>query len=183
MTNSHKFILILFVFSLLACKNDIEVVNKLTADNNLPQLKAENMEIINSDSGFVKLKTFTPLLESYTQKEKPYSEFKQGIKTVSYDRFQKVTSEMSAKYAIYLINENLWELKNNVVVKNINGETLTTEHLFFQEDKEILYTKEFVMILNANGSKITGKGGFESNLGFTEYRFVDVSGKYNFNNN
>jgi LPS export ABC transporter protein LptC len=183
MTKFKKVLLLLYAFTFFACKNDIEVVNKLTASNNLPQLKAENMEITYSDSGFVKLKTFTPLLESYTQASKPYSEFKQGIKTVSYDRFQKVTSEMSAKYAIYLINENLWELKSNVVVKNINGETLTTEHLFFQEDKEILYTKEFVMILNANGSKITGKGGFESNLGFTEYRFVDVSGKYNFNNN
>jgi LPS export ABC transporter protein LptC len=178
-----KILIILVFFGFTACKNDIEVVNKLTADNNLPELKAENIEITYSDSGFVKLITLAPLLESYSKNEKkPYTEFKKGIKSTFYNKFQKITSEMTAKYAIYIQKENLWELKNNVVIKNLNGETLTTEHLFFDENKEIIYTKEFVLIIDVNGSRITGKGGFESNLDFTKYRFIDVSGKYNFNN-
>ena len=176
--------LLIFTFillSFLACKNDIEVVNKLTFSENLPDLKAVNIEIVYSDSGYVKLKTFAPLLEDYSPEEKPYTEFSEGIKTTFYDNKQMVTSELSANYAILLKEEHLWELKRNVILKNIRGEVLKTEHLFFNEEKEILYTKEFVTIIMINGSKISGKGGFESNFGFTEYKFIDVSGKYNFN--
>ncbi len=176
--------LLIFTFillSFLACKNDIEVVNKLTFSDNLPDLKAINIEIIYSDSGYVKLKTFAPLLEDYSPEEKPYTEFSEGIKTVFYDNKQKITSELSANYAILLKDEHLWELKRNVILKNVRGEILKTEHLFFNEEKEILYTKEFVTIITVNGSKISGKGGFESNFSFTEYKFIDVSGKYNFN--
>ena len=175
------FIFSLLLFSLMACKNDIEVVNKLTLNSNLPNLMAKNIEIIYSDSGYVKIKTFAPILEDYSPKEKPYTEFPAGIKTIFYDNKQNITSELSANYAILLKDDDLWELKRNVILKNVRGEILRTEHLFFNEKEEILYTKEFVMIITENGSKISGKGGFESNFGFTEYKFIDVTGKYNFN--
>jgi hypothetical protein len=39
-----------------------------------------------------------------------------------------------------------------------------------------IYTDKLVNIKDEDGFEITGKGGFESNLDFTVYRFTDVSG-------
>lgn len=177
----YLFILILSVSS---CKNDIEVVNKLTSEDNLADLLARNIEIIYSDSGYVKIKTYATLLEDYsTNPNKKYTEFNEGIESIFYNSQQKITSELTAKYAKYIKDQSLWELKHNVILKNVNGEILRTEHLFFDEAKEVLYTQKFVEIILKDGSKVNGKGGFESNFGFTRYKFIDVSGKYNFNTN
>ena len=61
-----------------------------------------------------------------------------------------------------------------IKVKNVNGDLLETEHLIWNEKKEIVYTEEFVKITTKN-EVIYGKG-LVSNQDFTKYTIKKISG-------
>ena len=71
-----------------------------------------------------------------------------------------------------LMRKNLMEAKKQSA-KNVKGDLLETEHLIWNE-KEIVYTEEFVKITTKN-EVIYGKG-LVSNQDFTKYTIKKISG-------
>lgn len=171
--------LFLCIFPVLfwACETDLQEVNKVTHVSGMPDMWAKNIEIIYSDSGRVMMKTFAPELKVFERNTNdPYSEFPQGVSAIFYETDGTVKSSLEAKYAKYHKRHGLWEARNDVELVNAQGDILNSEHLFFDERKQTIYTDKFVQITNAEGWKINGEGGFESNIDFTQYKFKIVSG-------
>jgi LPS export ABC transporter protein LptC len=86
-----------------------------------------------------------------------YIEFPEGMELIKFDANRNVISSITADYAKQFVAEDKWEAKNNVVATNAQGDTLKTEHLIWEEKKEIIYTEEFVKIIRAD-QIITGIG-------------------------
>ena len=81
----------------------------------LPSQSARDLTTTYTDSGKIKLVFSAPIMESYEKTETPYSEFKSGITVYFHDGHAIPVASVTAKYAKYTDNKNLWELQDSVV--------------------------------------------------------------------
>ena len=139
------------------CENDIEQIKAFYATENLPILEAINFETLVTDSGQVRYFLKAPKLLQFEDEGQNYIEFPEGMELIKYDENKNIISSITADYAKQFIADDKWEAKNNVIATNAQGDTLKTEHLIWEEKKEIIYTEEFVRIIRAD-QIITGIG-------------------------
>ena len=174
--------LLIFIISialgtfLSGCENDIEKINLFTGDNDdYPDIVGENIEVIYSDSAKVKVQMHAKELKQFNNAEEPYSEFPKGMIVYFYDNEQKIESEISADYAIYQNEKKIWHAKGNVIAKNLkSGDRLDSEEMFWDEEKEEIYSNTFTRIVNENGT-FYGQSGFKSNQNLTKYQLIGIT--------
>lgn len=142
----------------------------------MPIRTASNVEFIYSESATVKIKVKAPKMEEYGG-EKNYMEMTEGIEVLFYDSVQKVSTTLTANYAINRIAENVMEAQNDVVVVNEKGEKLNTEKLFWVQDSAKIYSDDFVKITTAD-EVITGEG-LEATEDFSKYKIKKIKGIIN----
>jgi LPS export ABC transporter protein LptC len=140
------------------------------------KFEVEDLESTYSENAHVKLVVSSPEVIKYDQTDDSYYEFKKGILMTFYNPDLSIETSLTAEYAIYYDKKNIGRANKNVVITNKKGSILRTEELFLDEKKQKIYTQKPVSIVDADGSEIHGKGGFESNMSFTVYQFTDVSG-------
>ncbi len=169
----HFLVLIVMAGAMLiSCEKKINEIPKSDLLS-MPSLTAKNFETVFTDSGKVQLILSSPLMEQYDNKETPYTEFKKGIKVTLFKGIDDTIGEVSAKYAKYTQNDNLWELKDSVVVINKNYDKLETELLYWNEDKDLIYTDRFVKI--SSKDQIMQGYGFESDTHLEHRKIKKVS--------
>ena len=158
-----------------ACeKNNIEQIKAFSSPENLPIGEAVNIETLFTDSGQVRFMMKAPKLLQFENESGNYFEFPEGIELVKYDAGQNIISSITANYAKQFIKEKKWEAKNNVIATNAQGDTLKTEHLFWEEKEEKIYTEEFVKIIRPD-QIITGIG-FQSDQSLTNWKIKNPKG-------
>jgi len=172
--------LILGVVMLLSCENDIQQIRSITDIKNFPTQSANNIEILYSDSAIVKLKVFAPKMARFSTEGDPYVEFAKGIRVLFYNQNQVVESSLTANYAIYYENEDVWEASDNVVVINSKDEIINTELLIWDKKKETLSSDKFVKITKKD--EIIYGDGFDADQNFTNYTIHNPRGEINLNN-
>ena len=175
-----RFLLPVITITILSsCENDIEKINLLNTNGDYPNIVGNDIETINSDSAMVKVKLVARELKQYDNAEKPYTEFPEGIDVFFYDSSMTVESEIHANYAIYYNEDKFWHAKGNVIaIKHDTGERLDTEELFWDEEKELIYSETYTRIVNENGT-FYGQNGFKSNQNFTDYELTGSKGVVN----
>lgn len=164
---------ILLLSTFFACETDIEKVKIITTRDNFPVESAKDAEIIYSDSAIIKVRITAPQLDRYVEKN-PYIELPKGIEILFYDEDLEVASQLTADYAISYEDDGRMEARGNVVLINEQGEKLNTEHLIWDEKKELIYSNEFVKITTAD--EIIMGDGFESNQNFTKFKIKNIQG-------
>jgi LPS export ABC transporter protein LptC len=170
---SHNVVFILIVISLavLSCEKKIPFIPKSDLLT-LPSLTAKDFRTVVTDSGRIQLILTSPLMEKYDKADPPISEFKNGIKVVVYNGHDKPVATVTARYAKCTSN-NLWELRDSVVVVNENNEKLETELLYWNQEKDRIYTDRFVKITNED---VISQGiGFESDSHLTRRKILKVT--------
>jgi LPS export ABC transporter protein LptC len=164
---------------LVSCKNDIETINALTTELNLPDQSGFNIEIAYTDSGILKGKIFSPEINKYSRKEEPYFEFPKGMKVVFYDSLGRASSYIQSKYAIYYEKKELWEARNQVIAEDQQkGEKLETEHMFWDQKAERIYSDKFTRLTNPDGI-FYGENGFEARQDLSKWKLKGSSGTVN----
>lgn len=140
---------------------------------------SENLSIVNSQNGRKSYHFVTPLLEGYTLAREPYREFRKGIKITTYknDSLSEVDAVLTANYAIYYIDRELWEAKGNVVVEKSDGKTLYTQQLFWNARTKKIYSNVDSKIVQNNGRDVFVGEGFESDEEFKDWRFRRMKGR------
>jgi len=182
--NCIKTGILLLVISLyfISCENEIEKINSLTGTSIFPEVSGKNIEIIQSDSGKVRVRILAPELYKYDQVEQPYIEFPRGMKAYFYDDSLKIESVIEAGYVKYFEKERLWEAKNNVEARNLKkGEQLNTEHLFWNEQKKTIYSNTNSRIVTEDGT-FYGEKGFDANQDLSKWKLKSSKGTVNVKN-
>lgn len=169
--------LLLFIFlsvvSLVSCETKVETIKK-SEILSLPSMTNRDIITVYSDSGRVQLIMRAPLIETYSNNETPYSEFREGISVVFFEGKKDSSGYATAKYARYTDKKNLWELRDSVVILNGSSDRLETEQLFWDQEKDLIYTDRFVKIINEDQT-LMGTG-FESDIKLNKRKIKSPSG-------
>jgi LPS export ABC transporter protein LptC len=167
---------VFFTFILLSlsasCERKIGIVEKSDIQN-LPAQSGRDINIIFTDSGKVQLIVSAPLLEMYDNEDDPHSEFREGIRAVFYEGNPEPVASVTSKYARYIDKKKLWELKDSVVAINEQNYKLETELLFWDQEKDLIYTDRFVKI--TSDDEIVMGTGFESDPRLTVRKIRKVT--------
>jgi LPS export ABC transporter protein LptC len=155
----------------LSCENKIPVVPKSDLLT-LPSITGKDFSTTVRDSGKIQLEMHAPIVEQYEKADPPFYEFRLGIKVNVFNGQETPQAIITAKYA-KCTNNNLWELRDSVVVLNDKGERLETEVLNWNQEKDLIYTERFVKITSAD--QITSGIGFESDSHLTRRKILKVT--------
>ena len=167
--------LLLGCFFMVACENDVNEVKKLGIKK--PGIE-EGKNIISylSVEGVMKAKLMAPLLLRYQGDSALKSEFPNSLYVEFYNDSAKVESTLSAKYGRYLENENKVFLRDSVVVIRLNGDTLETSEMYWDQTLSLFYTdKPTVTSQRSPRQKVFAKKGFRSNQNLTNITYFEPS--------
>ncbi|RPD96660.1 LPS export ABC transporter periplasmic protein LptC [Aureibaculum marinum] len=134
---------ITLVTLLFSCGNDIKEVQDFLAEKNMPIGVAYDVHLIHTDSGRVKTKLVTPLVNDFGNRtEHPYQEFPEGLEVTSYDiNGDSVT--LMGNYAKTYTKTKISEVKGDVVVINHKDKSrLYTDQLFWDQNTHYVYTEK-----------------------------------------
>lgn len=158
-----------------ACSSDMEVVYEITSDKGMPTFMVRDLETYYSDSGYVKVKIYAEELYRFERIDEKFDEYPEGIRVEFIDNYGNITSTLTCQYAKYYIDNELWEARSNVEVINFaEDESLNTELLYWDLQKEQIYSDKFVRIKTQN--EILFGQGFESNQEFSKWRILRPTG-------
>lgn len=163
---------IVFALAISSCKNDDEVVADLQI-RDMPSMSARNIETMYTDSGKVTLIMRAPLINQYDDLENPYTEFPEGVTVLFNVSDENSEARIASRYARYTKKDKVWELRDSVVAVNEKGFVIETELLFWNEEKERVWSDRFVQI-TGDGEIIRGTG-FESDQRLEHWKIKNVT--------
>ena len=162
----------MFLFS---CSNDLETIKEISIQNQsvFPVETIKDCEIIYSDSSKVRVLLSAAIMNRFNH-EKKYVEIEDGLKVHFFDESGKKESELLSDYAIIDEENDVMQAQKNVVVRNVNGDVLESETLNWSQEKQEIFTDDFIKITTAN-EVIYGQG-LVSNQNFTKYTIKKIKG-------
>ncbi|WP_129715316.1 LPS export ABC transporter periplasmic protein LptC [Pedobacter sp. SYP-B3415] len=157
----------------LAACNDDDLKNVAAISSKQVVLSKDRTlgaELIYSDSARVKAKGYAPVLDKVTPKTGAnYMEMPDGLKIDFFDQKMKIASTVTSEYGIRRENERITVLRKNVVVKNAEGNTFTSEELIWDENKRLFYSNQRVKVFKPDGSFQAEGSYFEAPQDFSTY--------------
>ena len=163
------------ILSAASCDKKIDTIRKSDIES-LPTLTARDFITTFTDSATKQLVMSSPLMERYTNRKDPYSEFRFGIKVVFYDGEKDPVGTITSKYARYAEDKKLWELKDSVIVVNEKNEVMETELLYWDQVKDLVYTDRFVRMTSED--QIVMGTGFQSDSKLSDPHIRNVSASF-----
>lgn len=162
-----------------ACSGDNKnLAEAITERDSLPTMKTLGVTTLISDSGITRYKIITEEWEIYDKKNPPYWAFEKGVYLEKFDSLFHIDASIKADTAYYYEKKKLWELRSNVHIRNLQGDKFDTQHLFWDEAKEQIYSDKPIRIEQADKSIINGQYGFKSNQQLTEYEIYNSGGEF-----
>ena len=147
---------ILAMAFLTACENDINKIKAIAAaDATKPVQRTTGLDVIFSDSGFVKFQMQSPLMLEYAIKN-PYKVLPKGVKIVFLDKDVKPAGQIVADSAIMLKDDKFIEFHRNVVAQNAEGTVYKSEELIWDQIKKIYYSNKPVEMTKVGGDIMRG---------------------------
>ncbi len=173
-TASLILVLAVSIFFTSCQSNDPEEIKSLTGQLDLPSLTVVDLESTMLDSGRIKYRLITPLLERYDNTDEPYDDFPEGLHFLSYNKNGEIIAQIKCNNARHYSKKDLWELNNNVEAINEKGEILNTEQLFWDMKKKLIYSEKHVKITTK--TDIINGIGFESKEDMSNYTIKNITG-------
>lgn len=176
---SQRFILLLMFFLIQSCEEDVAKVTNGKKKTNFASQVIYNGNIIQKDSGQVKVNFRAPLIEKYELIDSPYIEAKKGMYLEFFDKKNpKVPGKIWAKYARNDIKKNFYFAKGRVKIITTEGQTFVTETINWDVNKHSMYTKDTVFVSDKDGNILVGAHGMVAKDDFSEYTFFNNSGSF-----
>ena len=138
--------------------------------------QSDSLTIVQTAEGKCDYVFTTPLMERYEFAKEPYMEFRKGVEITTYDDSTGLeASYLIADYAIFYEKRELWEAKGNVVARNVEGQTLDTQQLFWNQKTHRIYSNVDSKVIQ--GQDVFIGEGFESDDRFEKWSFRKFTGK------
>lgn len=166
---------LLLSFCLVACVNDLETVERVTATPDGPFQTSYDSKISYSEMGLNKMEIIAKQLDQYIVDEKLEMEMPQGIEIVFYDSLQNVQSRLTAQKGKFYSKNSKLMVQDSVVFLSENGESLITEELIWWQDSGIVSTEKHVKVIREDGI-IYGKG-LTAKEDFSNYTIRKITGE------
>lgn len=167
------------VFFIASCgSDDLKNVNSVSASKiTFSRERTLGADIIYSDSAMVKAHGTAPILDKITPSTGgAYQEMIKGVKIDFFNQQGTIDGTLTADYAIKKDAEQITTFKKNVVVKNAEGSTFSSEELIWDETKKLFYSNLPVTVNRVNGDILQGMN-FEAPQDFSTYKIRTGSGE------
>ena len=171
----------IFLLFLVSCDSEMATVPREVTKSDLYIERATDVEILYSDSAVVRLSIQAPTLLNHIKSGQEKKEFPDGIKVDFFNGYGQTTSTMTAKSAIQNDRANKIFIREDVVVKSNNNETLETDELIWDERAKKLYTDKWVKV--STPDEVIYGYGFTSNQEFTYWKISKVRGRFTVDGN
>ena len=173
-----QLIYFIFIGLLISCSEEQKVddwSNDLEEQMNFEV--AEDVTIWYTDSARLKAKIKGDTLRRFIDRIKPFVEFEGNVKVDFFNKEGVEDSRMVADYAIRYEKDGIVVARDRegVVLSNIEGDTLISTEVIWNEKLDKIYTDRFVKIITPD--RIIWGQGFESNNDFSKGRIKSVEGQ------
>lgn len=158
-------ILILPFFS---CTKAVEhTAEAVRPEDSLPFMRSHGISTLISDSGVIRYHLVAEEWDIFTpENEQPTWRFQKGLIMLRLDNKLHVDLWVQADTA-WLHQQNLWELRGRVSVRNIEGTVFTTEELFWDLNTHEMWNHQHIHITSPE-RELDGYN-FRSNESMTRY--------------
>lgn len=104
-----------------SCREKIEIVDA-SLKPEMPTQIVYDFVTSYTDSAVLELRMKSPVMKYYGKKEVPYADFDEGIEVYFYEGKDRMIGEIRANFARYTESKGLWEVRENVIAINDEGE-------------------------------------------------------------
>ena len=162
----------MFFLLLFSCNTNFKKIQKIGMSDNEPIGEAEHINLKYTDSGKVKAVLKSPKMFDFSNRKFAYNEFTEGVYLELFENGKK--SVVVSDYGIIYNKTNVIDLQGNVVVTTHSNDTLFAEQLYYDQDKEWLFTNKPVTF--RTGQDLIHGNGFDSNAKFTDAEVLEITG-------
>ena len=136
-----KVFLVITVTFFFSCDGGSSILNQINQFNENPVGIAYDIRMTYTDSAKVKAILTAPINLDYTHLSFKYSEFPEGLKIVFYNDNNEENTVV-ADYGILYNQTRIVDLQGNVVLLSNNGSRLETSQMYWDSEKEWLFTEQ-----------------------------------------
>jgi LPS export ABC transporter protein LptC len=159
-------------FFFLACENSQKDIDAVTGTKAMVE-EAKNIETYLSQGGMLKARLSAPyMIRSST--DTLYVEFPRSLHVNFFDSLGRVDSHLDSKYGKYYESLNKVYLRDSVLVYNIQGDSLRSPDLWWDQNTQLFYTDKNVWI-RRQGTVLLGKG-MDSRQDLSDIHIKQVTG-------
>ncbi len=133
-----------------------------------------NVSSLISDSGYTRYHITAPVWLMFENARIPVWKFPEGLFLEKYDNNMVTDATVVCDSATYFSQSKLWRLDGNVRMRNTAGDKFLTQQMFWDQQREKIYSDSFIHIEKSN--RIIEGYGFISNQQMTAYTVRQPSG-------
>ena len=137
---SKKRFAVLAMILFFSCEDSTSTLKQINRFNENPVGIAYDIKMTYTDSAKVKAILTAPVNLDYTHLSFKYSEFPDGLKIIFYNDQDKENTVV-ANYGILYNQTKIVDLKGNVILFSHDGSRLETDQLYWDAEKEWLFTE------------------------------------------
>lgn len=168
-------VVVMLLLFTASCGSDVkEVVNDKFDPETSFTLKSTDVSTLISDSGVTRYRATAKVWLMYDKAEEPYQYFPEGIFVEKFDTLFQSEASFKADTAYNYKKKQLWKFIGNVKAISLEGKTFETSLLYWDQEKEKVYSDQYIRIEEAD--KIITGIGFESNQNMTQYKIFNSTG-------
>ena len=132
-----------------SCDDGSSTLKQINQFNENPLGIAYNIRMTYTDSAVVKAILTAPINLDFTHLSFKYSEFPEGLKIIFFNN-KNEENTLVADYGILYNQTKIVDLQGNVVLLSHDGSRLETDQMYWDSEKEWLFTEQSFTFENVN---------------------------------
>ena len=137
----NKTLVIIAITTFFSCDDSSTLLKQINTFNENPVGIAYNINMTYTDSASIKARLEAPVHLDFSHLSFKYSEFPDGLKVIFYNE-QNQENTVYADYGILYNQTKIVDLQGNVVLLSYDGSRLETDQMYWDAEKEWLFTEE-----------------------------------------
>jgi len=159
-------------FFFLACENSQKDIEAITSTKAMVE-EAKQIETYLSQGSTLKAKLWAPYMIR-TSTDTIFVEFPKSLHVNFFDSLGRVDSHLDSRYGKYYESLNKVYLRDSVLVYNMQGDSLRSPDLWWDQNTQMFYTDKNVWI-KRQGTVLLGKG-MDSRQDLSDIHIKQVTG-------
>lgn len=173
-TTTALLVVVVLIFHSSCNKNENEKSIAIECSDSIAVMSTFDVNTIVSDSGRISYKIIADEWRIYDKRNPPHWAFERGVYLEKYDRGMNIEATVKCDTAYYYSEMKLWKLIGNVNIKNTNNEKFYTHLMYWDQDKEKIYSDAYIKIEQTD--HITEGIGFSANQNLTVWQINNTKG-------
>lgn len=155
------------------CEDNTSTLNQINRFNENPVGTAYDIRMTYTDSARIKAILTAPIHLDYTHLSFKYSEFPEGLKIIFYNH-KNEENTVVADYGILYNQTKIVDLQGNVVLLSNDGSRLETDQMYWDSEKEWLFTERPFTFENEDYNLAATR--LDANKEFSKFKSGKLSG-------